>query len=288
MLRGNTLLALLSGDNMKHLIGFILICTLLAPQTAFAQASDDPLVPLPSFDDFSKGSNGWSFGLGLGVEYESAYEGSDEFGFELQPAGAVQWRQNSNLFYFAGEAIGWRTLRADNWLFDAAISFEEGREESDSDEGWLDGLGDQDESLELVVQARRSFTRDWRYWLVGRVVTGEDGSLGLFGLGRRFGAQTDGTGSEVNLVISVHDSDYANKEFGINAAQAFASNLEAISLDSGLRSIGIDYNFRHNLNENWQLYGEALFEYYSSEVRESPIARSNYEAEVGIGFIYVF
>lgn len=29
-------------------------------------------------------------------------------------------------------------------------------------------------------------------------------------------------------------------------------------------------------------------EYYSSEVRKSPIARSDYEAEVGIGFIYMF
>ncbi|WP_420934535.1 MipA/OmpV family protein [Alteromonas sp. A081] len=36
------------------------------------------------------------------------------------------------------------------------------------------------------------------------------------------------------------------------------------------------------------MYGEALFEYYSSEVRDSPIARSNYETEVGIGLIYIF
>lgn len=50
------------------------------------------LAPLPSIDDFTKGENGWALGLGLGVEYESAYEGSDEFGFEADPAGALQWR----------------------------------------------------------------------------------------------------------------------------------------------------------------------------------------------------
>ncbi|WP_229159264.1 MipA/OmpV family protein [Fluctibacter halophilus] len=168
------------------------------------------------------------------------------------------------------------------------LGFEEGREEGDSDEGWLDGLGEQDEGFELVIQARRAFTEDWRYWLVGRVVTGDEGNLGLFGVGRRFGDQLDGTGHEVNVVAVFHDSEYANKGFGIDSIQAAASGLDETTLSGGLRSVGIDYSFRHYLNENWQIYGEALFEYYSSDVRESPIARSNYETEVGVGFIYVF
>lgn len=110
----------------------------------------------------------------------------------------------------------------------------------------------------------------------------------MFGIGRRFGEQADVTGSEVNLVVVVHDSEYANKGFGVNEEQSAASGLEEIKLSGGIRSIGVDYNYRHNINESWQLYGEALFEYYSSEVRDSPIAGSDYEAEVGISVIYVF
>ena len=116
----------------------------------------------------------------------------------------------------------------------------------------------------------------------------DEGNLGLFGIGRRFGELNDGTGSEVNLVVVVHDSKYANKGFGVNAAQSVASGLEETNLSAGIRSIGIDYNYRYNINQNWQIHGEALFEYYSSDVRDSPIARSNYEAEVGISVIYVF
>lgn len=271
---------------------FALLCltiaSLLVPFSAFTQESNSALVPLPSLDDFSKGNDGWAVGLGLGVEYETAYEGSDEFGLEIQPAGAVQWRSGDNIFYFAGEAFGWRGLRDNVWLFEALLGFEEGREEGDSDEGHLNGLGSQDEGFEAVFQARRAFSSDWRYWLVGRVVTGGDGNLGLFGVGTRFGEQTDGSGSEINLVAVFHDSEYANKGFGINDAQSAASGLDAITLSGGLRSIGIDYSFRHNLNEHWQLYGEVLFEYYSSEVRKSPIARSDYETEVGVGVIYLF
>ncbi|MEO2267054.1 MipA/OmpV family protein [Pseudoalteromonas sp. YIC-656] len=110
--------------------------------------------------------------------------------------------------------------------------------------------------------------------------------MALFGVGRRFGEQTEGTGSEVNFVL--HDSDYANKGFGIYAMQSASSGLEETNLSGGLRSVGIDYNYRKNINSDWQIYGEALFEYFSSEVRDSPIARSDFEAEVGVGFIYKF
>jgi hypothetical protein len=33
---------------------------------------------------------------------------------------------------------------------------------SDSDEGYLDGLDEQDEGFELVLQARRALASDWR------------------------------------------------------------------------------------------------------------------------------
>lgn len=197
-------------------------------------------------------------------------------------------RQDDNVFFFASEALGWRGVWANTWLLEALLGFDEGRKESDSDDGRLNGLGDQDEGTELVLQSRRAFDSEWRYCLVGRVVTGGDGNLGLFGLGRRFGEQIDGSGSKVNLVAAVHDSEYANKGFGIDAGQAAASGLDQTNLRGGLRSFGINYNYRYYINENWQIQGAALFEYFSSEVRDSPIARSNYEAEIGVGFIYLF
>ena len=256
--------------------------------TAIAQDGKTALVPLPSVDDFTRGNDGWALGLGLGVEYESAYEGSDEYDFEVDPAGALQWRSGDNIFFWAGEALGWRGLRSETWLFEAAVGFDEGREESDSDDGHLDGLGDGDEGVELVLQARRAFDADWRYWLDGRVVTGENGSLGLFGVGRRFGDQNDGTGHEISIAVVFHDSYYANKYFGIDAEQSAASGLDETNLSGGFRSVGFNYNYRQNIYENWQIFGEAVYEWYSSDIQDSPIARNNYEAEVGIGFIYVF
>lgn len=275
---------------MKKLIvlGTALVMHSMLLPAASAQETRTALVPLPSIDDFSRGKDGWSFALGAGIEYETAYEGSDEFGLELEPAGGLQWRRGNDVFYWVGEAIGWRGLRADTWLFEALIGFDEGRAESDSKKGYLDGLGESDEGFEIVLQTRRAFDADWRYWLVGRLVTGGDGNLGLFGVGRRFGEKFDGSGSEVNIVAVFHDSKYANKDFGITAEQSAASGLAATNMSGGYRSVGINYNYRHYINKNWQIYGEALYEHFSSAVRKSPIARGDFEAEVGIGFIYVF
>ncbi|CCQ10525.1 MltA-interacting MipA family protein [Pseudoalteromonas luteoviolacea B = ATCC 29581] len=269
------------------------LITILLTLSAFSSsvtANDNKsvMVPLPSVDDFSRGENGWAVGLGAGIEYESAYEGSDEFAIEADPAGAVQWRSGDNVFYWAGEALGWRGLRADTWLFDVAVGFDEGREEGDSKDGHLNGLGEGEEGTELILQVRKAFDANWRYWVDGRIVTGENGSIGLLGIGRRFGAKNDGSGHEVALAIVYHDSDYANKDFGINAAQAAASGLQETTLSGGIRSIGFNYNYRHFLNEDWQIFGEMVYEHYNNDIKESPIARNNYEAEVGIGFIYIF
>ena len=274
---------------MKQVAGWLLVLGVLGSSPAvLAQDQKAALVPLPSVDDFSRGEDGWGFGLGLGVEYESAYEGSHEFGFEVEPAGAVQWRRGNDVFYWAGEALGWRGLRADTWLLEAVVALDEGREEGDSDEGRLDGMGDGDEEGQLVLQARRAFGADWRSWLVGRVAASESGNLGLFGVGYRFGERNDGTGSEINLVGVFHDSGLANRDFGVTAQQAAASGLAATTLSGGFRSVGLNYNYRHAINANWQLFGEALYERYSSEVRKSPIARSDFEAEVSVGLLYVF
>lgn len=143
---------------MNKLAGLLLALFSLGGFHQVAQAQDGKaaLVPLPSVDDFTRGNDGWGFGLGFGVEYESAYEGSDEFGFEVEPAGAVQWRRGNDVFFWAGEALGWRGLRAETWLFEAVVALDEGREEGDSDDGRLNGLGDGDEEVELVLQARRA------------------------------------------------------------------------------------------------------------------------------------
>lgn len=71
----------------------IIVTAMIALNLTAAHAEEAaPLFPLPFTPDFTRGS-GWGIALGLGVEYETAYAGSDEYKFELDPAGAIQWRK---------------------------------------------------------------------------------------------------------------------------------------------------------------------------------------------------
>lgn len=252
-----------------------------------ATETRNALVPLPSIGDFTDG-DGWGVGLGLGVEYETAYEGSDEFEFEIDPAGAVQWRTGEHIFFWAGEAIGWRTLANGSWLVQATVGYEEGREEGDSEDGRLDGLGESSSGVAVLLEVRHALTEDWRYFLDGRVSAGEIGTLGIFGAGTCLGCQTDGSGWELGAVVTFHDSKLANRDFGVDAQQSTDSGLPETDVDSGYRSTGFNVSYRSYLNENWQIFGEALYEVFGSNVSDSPISRNDYEAEIGVGFIYVF
>lgn len=251
-----------------------------------AAESRTALVPLPSIPDFTDG-DGWGFGLGLSVEYETAYEGSDEFEFEVDPAGGIQWRTGDHMLFWAGEALGWRTLQG-SWLFQASVGYEEAREESDSSDGRLDGLGKSSSGVVFLLEARHALTDDWRYFLDGRVLAGEIGTLGIFGAGTCLACRPDGTGWEVGAVVTFHDGKFANRDFGVTAQQSINSGLPETDVDSGYRSVGFNVNYRRYLNRNWQVFGEALYERFGGAISDSPIARNNYEAEVGIGVLYVF
>ena len=72
-------------------------------------------------------------------KYETAYDGSDEYELELDPAGAIQWRNGNDLFFWEGMEIGWRGLRNQRSLLQAGIRYEDGLEPDESDDGRLDG-----------------------------------------------------------------------------------------------------------------------------------------------------
>jgi len=264
-----------------------LLGTLLFYGSIHATETRTALVPLPSIADFTNG-DGWGIGIGLGVEYETAYEGSDEFEIELDPVLGVQWRTGNHIFYWAGQAIGWRTLVKDSWLFQASLGYEEGREESDSKDGRLAGLGKSSSGGVLLLEGRHALGEDWRYFLDARVLTGNIGTLGIFGVGTCLACRADGTGWEVGAVVTFHDRKFANRDFGVNPQQSVNSGLPLTDVDSGYRSFGLNINYRSYLNKRWQVFGEVLYERYGSDVSASPIARNNYEAEIGIGFIYIF
>jgi outer membrane scaffolding protein for murein synthesis (MipA/OmpV family) len=272
---------------MKHVRSIWWLGLILTGAVSGVQAQEAALVPLPSVLDFTRGA-GWGVGLGAGVEYETAYDGSDEYELELDPAGAVQYRWGNNLLFWEGFELGWRGRLDDVWLVQANARYESGREEDDSDV--LEGLGDTDDELVGVVEVRRAVGEDWRNWVAGRLMQGgsDFGSLGIFAAGRRFGRAIDGSGAEVFGFATFGSSEFLNRDFGVTTEQAASSGLPATNLSAGYRSVGLTGLYRHYLTRNLHLVAELGAEYYSSDIADSPITQQDYEAEVGVSLLYVF
>ena len=280
---------MLSMEKIRIGLFLITLSLMIFPNLTGAEELISPIVPLPSVMDYTKGQ-GWGIALGLGTEYETAYDGSDEYELEIEPAGAIQWRKGNHLFFWEGIELGWRSRMEDIWLVQLAARYESGREADDSDDGRLDGLEDKDSHVVAVAEFRRALNSDWRNWFGLRVMAGADdfGILGVLAAGHRFGSKSDGTGTEAFIFTTLGNSDFINKDFGVTATESMTSGLARTDLDGGYRSVGINLIDRRYVTHHIQIITQAGFELYSDDIQDSPIAREDFEMEFGLSAVYHF
>jgi outer membrane scaffolding protein for murein synthesis (MipA/OmpV family) len=277
-------------ESTRSFCALLGMAALLAGGPALGAGSNEPsLVPLPSVLDFTRGE-GLGVAFGAGVEYENAYDGADEREFEVEPAGAVHYRDGDHLFFWEGFELGWRGRLAEIWLVQAGARYEEGLEPDDSEDGNLDGLEPRDSHVVGFLEVRRGVGPDWRNWVAARVMGGPSdfGWLGVVAAGHRFGQQVDGTGTEAYAFLTFGTDDFINKDFGVTANDAAASGLPETSLDGGYRSAGFQLVHRRYLTEKLHVIGQAGVEFYSSDIGDSPIAREDYEFELGLSLLWHF
>ena len=248
-----------------------------------------PLFPLPFTPDFTRGG-GWGFALGLGIEYENAYTGSDEYEFELSPALAVQWRSENHLFSWEGLELSWTTRQRERWYVQVDLGLDGEREASDSDDGRLDGLDPLDDVFTVTGELRYALDDAWRNYVGTRISGGDDdfGALGFLFAGHRFSARQDGGGTEVFLYSTFADGDNLSREFGVSASEAVASGLAETDLQSGYRSSGLRLVDRRFVGEHVQIVSGFELQYFGDEVQESPIAREDFAVEVEFGVLFHF
>jgi outer membrane protein len=228
--------------------------------------------------------------LGIGVEYEGAYDGADEYEFGVEPAGAVQWRTGDNVFFWEGIEAGWRALAHPQSMVQLSARYEGGRDASDSEDGRLDGLDAKDDHIVGSVEFRQGLDAEWRNWVGGKALIGERdfGLLGVVAAGHRFGDARDGTGTELFGYASFGDAAFLNKDFGITAAEAQASGLDEVRLSGGYRATGVTLVHRFHVWSRLHCIAQANVELYGDEARRSDIARDDYEAEVSVALVWIF
>lgn len=277
------------GGSESVAVGALATAELAADGAAVRAADERPLFPLPFTPDFTRGG-GWGFALGLGAEYENAYAGSDEYEFELDPALAVQWRTGNHLFSWEGLELSWTTRQMDQWYFQIDLGFDGEREESDSEDGRLNGIEDRDDEFAATGEVRYAFDGDWRNYIGTRISGGgsDFGALGFLFAGWRFGDRQDGGGTEVFLFSIFADSNNLNRDFGITSTESVASGLAQTDLDGGYRSSGLRLIDRRFIGRHLQIVSGFEFQYFGGDVQDSPLAREDFTLELELGVLFQF
>ena len=247
----------------------------------------EPLVRSPSVPAVADG-DGWAVALGGAAEYEAKYDGSDDYGLEFDPVVVAQWQRGDHMLFLEGNELGWRTRPAAAWLFQTGLRFEGGRDEDDADE--LKGLGDTDDELMGMVEVRRAFGPGWKNWLAARAMAGDSdiGAIGILAAGHRFDGRLLGDGLEVFAFTTFATADFINRDFGVTPGQSESTGMPVTDLDGGFRSAGVTAVGRWNVGARWQVTAQAGYERYSDDIADSPIARDDYEVELGLALTWRF
>ena len=287
--------------NQKWIIHLLLALSLCFSSPLFAEEEEyieavdiseaADFLPLPSLEEYSEG--GWNFAIGVEVGYGPEFKGSDENDFEILPAFSLGYEQDQTEFYLEGigePAIGVRWTSDSNWMLGIGLMYEFGREEDDGDA--LEGMGDEDDAVLVVLESQLAFSEEWNWWIGGKVMIGDSdkGAAGELSIGRRIETAIEGMEFEIVGFATFGNDDFLQGEFGVDAEQAERSEYELYEVDSGFRSMGLSLGLEYEINERWLLAIEFGFEKFSDDIGDSPLVKAGSDSalELGMSLMYNF
>jgi outer membrane protein len=266
---------------------------LALPFSSFGQDSYTNTISLASITDHSKG-DGFVQSFGVNLDYSPAFDGSDQYGIEVQGGGALQYRKGKHLFFLEGfdidgAELGWRAMMNKNWLVQAGVRHETVLPSGDLAEAKIEGMPHRGSTVFGFVEANYLFGKNERFWLSGRLSAGPSdfGYRAKFSVGHSFGRSADSS-LDMLAYSTFGDAEQFDRYFGISAVESASSGLNQTDLDGGYRSSGVELVYRKNLLSNMQLVAKVGVEAYGSEIKKSMLVTEDVEVGGGMSIVWRF
>jgi len=232
----------------------------------------------------------WSFDVGLGLEYESAYVGSDEYSTEAEFQLQATYTANNGSEWFVGtDGVGVRFEPLEDTKVILSFEYEFGRD--NDDDPILAGFAEVEDTWEfqaIVVHDLGPFRvgAGLQQDILGR----GKGLVGFVGAGYEYDV-TDRLTFNSQIDFSFANSEHMNTEVGITAAASAASGLSTYDASGGYKGASIDVGFDYALTPSTTLTANLGVETYGSAISDSPLVRdegSSTTQEASIGIRYSF
>lgn len=238
-----------------------------------AAAEEDALISNPAspwylLDD----SSGWHFELGVGVEIEPGYPGSDEYSVEPDfLARAIYRTESGHRFIISPGEIGGIYSVSPQTQILAFLEFEEEREIDDDDA--LQGLDVIDSTIEGQLMLAHRYGKVSIFGILQPDLTGDakKGLVWFVGAGYdtylsnpryRFAASFD---------ISGADSEHMDTEFGISAAEAGRTSYAEYMPSASIKSATLGMSLEYEVTNRVSVLANIETEYYFDEAAKSPL-----------------
>lgn len=274
----------------KKVICFLLV--LMSVSEASTSFADDnaknPFGPWYLTDRES----GWYFDVFAGVEYEPTYAGSDKY--ELEPGlnlRAMYKNSHNHRFFVSLGELGGIFQLTENSAFSAVLEYEEGREnKSDNALNGLDKVRD-------TVEGQFSFfyrflPNTFLFAVFQPDLLGRGKGLVYFvGVGNDTLFFADRLRVSTGIDLSFADAEHMQTEFAVSDSESARTGLEAYRPGGGIKSWTGSLVLEYFLHDNWSLWFDSEFEYYTGKARKSPLIRDEgspftYELSTGLRWRY--
>ncbi|WP_086933883.1 MipA/OmpV family protein [Agarilytica rhodophyticola] len=229
--------------------------------------------------------------MGIGLEYEPTYAGSDEYSTEADAFARTFYRNTKGQrFYLSLGEIGILQPLPNDMQFQAFIEYEEGREVSEDDT--LQGLNEVDSTFEGQFILAKRFHNVSVFGVLQPDLTGDANKGLVWFIGATFDhllAPNWRMNSRVD--VSGGNREYMQTEFGITKEETMRTNFDAYTPDAGLKSTTVSITSEFYFTKQLSLLGTIELEHYFSEAADSPLIRdegSKSTVEAGVLLRYQF
>jgi outer membrane scaffolding protein for murein synthesis (MipA/OmpV family) len=263
----------------RGLVCFALVLGICGPRIASAQ-TPSPLqewqYPGGTILDkvFDPNQPNWHVVLGGAVASEPRYGGAATYRTSLAPVIDIRFRDI--LFASVGEGLGWNIWHGDMSRAGIAVGYDLGRPMSD-DYHHLHGLGDI--SAAPVVKLFGSLVVSKSFPLVlradvRRIVGGAGGALAdveafmpLPGSSRTFIMFAGPS-------MTFSNRQYAEKVFGVSAAQSDNSRFPVYTAHGGAHAAGIGFSATRFITAHWLVNTDLAWNHLLGSATDSPISQT--------------
>ena len=222
----------------------------------------------PTADDSSAKSGGY---VGLGLNVEPRYQGSDESKTTAHPGFEYRW---SNGLFVGGTdgLVGVQFNAKPQLQLGLALGVDEGRKASKS--RYLTGMGDVVARGTMNLYAKAAVNDQFGLSTSLELGAGSSGKGGLLKVGGSYAVSlAPATRMVFNVGASLANADYMQNYFGVSAAQGSASGHKRYTPGSGLRDVTVGVDFQYQINSDWMLLTRFNSTTLSKAAKNSPLVR---------------